>query len=577
MSDFNSNKYEKIDEVFSYISPDAIEEHGVEFVIPLIHLSQVALSAFHPDSATEIKEKEIGALSEVNALVKLLENNEDNINDTIYNQSIELTHEARDYLRIINKMSKSLTELKSQIITPHLNISDHSNSYKNFEIVATGEELDEDSKIFSLIFGSKVISLLSKTTIENQRSALTLVKKKIRNLSEYPAGIEMSRWNHLLDQIIYGDLHMDYQEIIPKNDELIASVDLIPIGRLDIEEKLRSLQLELMPGSKNEFPEKWLRSFTGTLVAPSQASTWKMPIIGYDYKMGEIEILELENGSVNNHVIVDPDRRENIQLVEDLDNNTKVFIKSVISSAADLLGYNSGEFIKILRSNNLSNETDIRMPMDFIFRINNEGKAELVYSVVKSENSFDKKIYSDVDVDLGQSLDLCLDPGYYMIKAGKNQKTGKYRLKNTPLALIKLDVTNDNTANELIGSALFCSISDSGGKYDDDSVNGIIDLEKCYVESIYDDYALEKHDFSLLPQQGDSVKYSCENMSRLLFHEIQMNNENQTNTPPVSLESMFELDSSSAEAYSLIFIDGKGINTLKSKINSYGFVFISKS
>lgn len=560
MSELYSSKHDLLDATLGYVPIDAVEEHGVSSIIPLLKLSQTAISAFHPDIVDEHSTLEQDALTEINSLVKNLEHdeNEDTL-DAVFEYCYQQVHIPREFIRGIKHASDGLVRVKS-MIRPAEDINEPTNQLQANELIATGEVVKEDISELSLILGPKVIQLLAKTSKENKNTSLSYVKKRLKGMSDKPVGVELGRWNSLFDQIINEELIIGSDSRNSEN----PIVDLIRQEVSNLEDNFKSLMHELVPDAKNIYPENWLRSFNGTLVAPTYSSTWKIPYgRGYNYEIGDLNILKIENGIVKSEDKINSNNRESIQLISKLNDEKRVYVEALIKDVSVKLGRKKGEFIKNIKDARTGIIDD--SAMDFIFNVTETGEANLIYSMAQgNEDKFDGKLYKKEYTKISEAPSP-LEPGYYMVKAGKNAKTGKYDSTDTPLALIKLEISKESYRKSLKGASIFCGLGYEGNM---DASGQPIELPI----SVYEQESLyiipEQFVSRLSIEQGDSKVLPNISLPGFLYDAISASGSRK------NLEKEFIIDESSATSEYFMFIDKTQTVKLKRNIAGANFVLI---
>jgi len=232
-----------------------------------------------------------------------------------------------------------------------------------------------------------------------------------------------------------------------------------------IDSELATLINQLKPGSEYVFPGNWVRSYTGSIIIPSDKSAWP----NYNRNFGQLIAQELgvfreyiaEDGIVTNEVVIDTAQRTSVETLQDLEADRSEWVKSLIALTADAVGFPEDQFVLEFGKD----DKKYLEPMDFVFKVSDSGEVKVLYVRTKaSVDSTNESTISFKSDDHRGSSNMTAPPaGYYLVKAGKNKSSGKYSISNTPLALSGLDTENlSPRRSKFIGTAVVASLPSSG-------------------------------------------------------------------------------------------------------------------
>lgn len=447
------DKITVIDEALKFVAPEIVaESESPERVLMALKLSQLALSAYHPDrSNLDVPEYTrlmgIDALTKVNTLVKNFEIDE-SLPDLFCSTSNYIVGDSSKRIKAENRLTENTRLIREQITVKPEYLDGLSK-----ELVSTGEVIDApvNQKLLAMILGRNAISLLAKTDSTSLSGIMPLVKKKFIKETNNPFGIESVEWSRMFDEIeAVGSIDQSQLQI-NADTELVSDeiLDSLRDRRFQIFCSLLEL---LKPNEKLEYPANWYRSFNGKIVCPTSLSDWpdyeRLTSLYHDVELRVFDVYEVENGVVQKSVRLDTSARESIELIKRIqDSRQKKWIKHLINFVALGIGYEENKFTK------RDDEKSANNPMDFIFEVTEDQKVNIIYTRPRGidiENLNNKSIaFEDIGFPVNSNA---VEAGYYLIKAGKNAKSKKYAA-NPPLAIIKL---KPQKQDYLVGTAFIC-------------------------------------------------------------------------------------------------------------------------
>ena len=456
---------EVANEALEFIAPDIVaaapENEQEKAITAGLRLSQSALSAFHPDRQPTggVVDQAQAQLAQLNQLIGEIASTPDapqmiqqDAESKVGNR-INILAANQQYGTVIQGVEKQIEA--ANISSVEVSTDDSVNQYLP---VVAGEEVHAPVELLSMILGRGVIATLANGSGEQLQAGLHQVRKRLLKSADRSDFLfhSLSDWNHLFDQLA------STKNPIENHQLLRSTMDTNRLATRSIEQndhRTQSLLHKLSPDSTIQFPEQLLRSYSGMIIAPY--GEWP----GYTQAVknqtspdiGPVAVLQTKGGVIETAVTVDPDRRVATTLLDKLEQPVRDELLQLIHKTADELGYNQGEFIKPAKGE--SGEMISGEPMDFLFLVDDSGQAQVMYTrpIIGEGVSLPR-------VDIGSSL----QPGYYMIKAGRDTKTKQYQSRNTPLALVELEPElQDRTLAASVGTAVIASYDYSHGGFDE--------------------------------------------------------------------------------------------------------------
>jgi len=441
-----------VENITEYVSPAIVAAHGPDTILPALQISQAILSLVHPDQGnnisadeTDLQVRSAAALSLINQSIGMIKQDDGIIDDVAEICELVAGNDARRLLTI-----RAHTEKISAIIGQVSASSEQNESSSSTDLVRTGESLHQNPELLYLIIGGGVLHLMSELKnagVPNVNSWLAsrLKQKLPRTDIDNPLGYSPSLWNQLFDEVDAEQVEISYSE--QPLEHIVAEAEKEEL------ERMGALIELLKPGEAYDYPEDWCRSYSGLIVSPTE--NWPLysrQINEFQVtpEIGSIRVFDVDSGTVNKVVDLDPKERLSTTRLEDAPAKQRVFVKDIINKVAELIGYDKSKFVKKLSSGDGGLDTQL-VPMDFIFHVGTDDVSILYTRPTHTEHSTGIELPSySFSLDAGEQLPLA--QGYYMVKAGKNVNTNKYRTSNTPLALIELSPQGTGN-NKILGGA----------------------------------------------------------------------------------------------------------------------------
>lgn len=470
MSEFKDNE-QSIESALRFVGLDLIATHGEEVVVPSLKLAKIALSAFHPDITlerdSEYSKKGYTAMTEVNQLISQFESDNSLAKQTYAYSRRDEIGKMYDQSQTYNLISQINKKLYQQILPKPDLYNDIDRS-----IISTGEVVKSDKALFSLIFGEQLLHLLAEADEQTRVNMLHKIRAKLPTIGHNsPAGHTLSEWNKLFGEV-EREQEIDYAELNPISSfGNFAEAKAYGASQETIAQ-FKVLFDMLGPDKQTQFnyPKDWYRSKTGTLVIPTNESEWEENYRSIAFnseetpELGAFEIMDISDGIVTNAVLINPKDRISTTPIDKLEKSTQQSIRKLITKVAEEIGYSSNCFVQKPTGSTTGN------PMDFIFRVNQNGSVDILYTrAYKSKHN--SHLLSE-----GFTKESGIEEGYYMIKAGRNVTTQKYRTTKTPLALIEL--FQDRPAKSVLtdGSAFAMAEESSSSFTKDNGYFEVLDL-----------------------------------------------------------------------------------------------------
>lgn len=504
-------QYGQVDMALGYVSPEVIALQGKEAVLPSLHLAQAALSAYHPDRVSEddtTVNKGSSALAQLNQLIAEFEA-DDGSRLALLKDCEDTSRENVALLQDLHHIDEAIKSAKHHMVS--LVALEPVSTDAEVEVYTGKKNIYADSRLLNFIVGPRIIELIQTSTDETKEYMLRQLRNKLfKGEFSILSSLGVARVNQLFDQYIESERslgttgnNIDVLENSHHTSEPLTDVkESLKDEEKRIDSEVITLLNQLKPGSNCEFPEDWVRSYTGSIIIPTDESLW----LNYNYnfinsrpqELGVFKELIIKDGIVTAEIVIDTTQRSSVEVIQNLDNDKKKWIQSLIALAANAVDYPVDQFVL-----EFGNGADKYLePMDFIFKVSDTGDVSILYNRAKAAGSTNEPILVFKASD-HPSLEGGIAPnaGYYMVKAGKIKSSGEYSISDAPLALICLEpevVTAKRS--KYIGKAAIVSLpSTSDGYLDEvlvlsDVSEGITDGKKA------------KFGTSLLVKSNDVIK-----------------------------------------------------------------------